>query len=127
MYATYRLGGRAVATTLRPRSGKEYYKIDRSILVEQGRILTTASANYANITPVLEKSESPSPGYMSSSPFEQPQPTREHFLFPEVSITMYNMVLRLNPLGHLKIVYIHEKALDLPSETHTHFCSSDVA
>ncbi|XP_020288904.1 uncharacterized protein LOC109857206 isoform X2 [Pseudomyrmex gracilis] len=78
-----RLGGRAVATTLRPRSGKEYYKIDRSILVEQGRILTTASANYANITPVLEKSESPSPGYMSSSPFEQPQPTREHFLFPE--------------------------------------------
>ncbi|XP_070167747.1 uncharacterized protein [Polyergus mexicanus] len=78
-----RLGGRAVATTLRPRSGKEYYKIDRSVLVEQGRILTTASANYANITPVLEKSESPSPGYMSSSPFEQPQPIREHFLFPE--------------------------------------------
>lgn len=74
-----------MTTTLRPRSGKEYYKIDRSILVEQGRILTTASANYANITPVLEKSESPSPGYMSSSPFEQPQPTREHFLFPEVS------------------------------------------
>ncbi|CAK9821883.1 Protein Dok-7 [Anthophora retusa] len=78
-----RLGGRAVATTLRPRSGKEYYKIDRSILVEQGRTLTTPSANYANITPVLEKSESPSPGYMSSSPFEQPQPTREHFLFPD--------------------------------------------
>ncbi|XP_031840962.1 uncharacterized protein LOC116430651 isoform X2 [Nomia melanderi] len=78
-----RLGGRAVATTLRPRSGKEYYKIDRSILVEQGRTLTTPAANYANITPVLEKSESPSPGYMSSSPFEQPQPTREHFLFPD--------------------------------------------
>ncbi|XP_017885434.1 uncharacterized protein LOC108628190 [Ceratina calcarata] len=78
-----RLGGRTVATTLRPRSGKEYYKIDRSILVEQGRTLTTPSANYANITPVLEKSESPSPGYMSSSPFEQPQPTREHFLFPD--------------------------------------------
>ncbi|XP_076280296.1 uncharacterized protein LOC143209024 isoform X1 [Lasioglossum baleicum] len=83
-----RLGGRAVATTLRPRSGKEYYKIDRSILVEQGRTtLTTPAANYANITPVLEKSESPSPGYMSSSPFEQPQPTREHFLFPDVSST----------------------------------------
>ena len=78
-----RLGCRAVATTLRPRSGKEYYKIDRSILVEQGRTLTTSSANYANITPVLEKSESPSPGYMSSSPFEQPQPTREHFVFPD--------------------------------------------
>lgn len=85
MFVLYRLGGRTVATTLRPRSGKEYYKIDRSILAEQGRILSTASANYANITPVLEKSESPSPGYMSSSPFEQPQPTREHFLFPEVS------------------------------------------
>lgn len=52
--------------------------------MEQGRTLTTPSANYANITPVLEKSESPSPGYMSSSPFEQPQPTREHFLFPDV-------------------------------------------
>nr|XP_050848752.1 uncharacterized protein LOC127063269 [Vespula vulgaris] len=75
-----RLGGRALTTTLRPRSGKEYYKIDRNILVEQGR---TSSANYANITPVLEKSESPSPGYISSSPFEQPQPIREHFLFPE--------------------------------------------
>ena len=83
------MGGRAGTTTLRPRSGKEYYMIDRSILVEQGRTQVPTSAptttSYANITPVLEKSESPSPGYMSSSPFEQPQPTREHFLFPEVS------------------------------------------
>ncbi|KAK0172359.1 hypothetical protein PV328_005689 [Microctonus aethiopoides] len=78
-----RLGGRAVATTLRPRSGKEYYKLDRSILTEQGRAMTTTPSSYANITPVLEKSESPSPGYMSSSPFEQPQTSREHFLFPE--------------------------------------------
>lgn len=75
-----------MATTLRPRSGKEYYKIDRSILVEQGRIGTGPTSNYANITPVLEKSESPSPGYMSSSSYEQPQPTRDHFLFPEVSM-----------------------------------------
>lgn len=73
-----------MTTTLRPRSGKEYYKIDRSILVEQGRTAGTTPSNYANITPVLEKSESPSPGYMSSSPFEQPQPSRERFLFPEV-------------------------------------------
>lgn len=80
-----RLGGRQVATTLRPRSGKEYYKIDRSILVEQGRSITGSASNYANITPVIEKSESPSPGYMSSSPYDQPQPTRDHFLFPEVS------------------------------------------
>lgn len=74
-----------MATTLRPRSGKEYYKLDRSILTEQGRAITTTSSSYANITPVMEKSESPSPGYISSSPFEQPQISREHFLFPEVS------------------------------------------
>ncbi|KAJ8681034.1 hypothetical protein QAD02_016821 [Eretmocerus hayati] len=49
-----RNNGRAVATTLRPRSGKEYYKIDRSILVEQGRTVST-SANYANLTPFLRK------------------------------------------------------------------------
>ncbi|XP_048510672.1 uncharacterized protein LOC105688945 isoform X2 [Athalia rosae] len=78
-----RLGGRQVATTLRPRSGKEYYKIDRSVLVEQNRVVTGPTSNYANITPVIEKSESPSPGYMSSSPYDQPQPTRDHFLFPE--------------------------------------------
>ncbi|XP_034945798.1 uncharacterized protein [Chelonus insularis] len=79
-----RLGGRAVTTTLRPRSGKEYYKLDRSILTEQGRATTTTTpSSYANITPVLEKSESPSPGYMSSSSFEQPLQAREHFLFPE--------------------------------------------
>lgn len=89
-----------MATTLRPRSGKEYYKIDRSILVEQGRTLTTPSANYANITPVLEKSESPSPGYMSSSPFEQPQPTREHFLFPDVSEMVNGIIIVLSPPGY---------------------------
>ncbi|XP_044595512.1 probable serine/threonine-protein kinase DDB_G0282963 isoform X2 [Cotesia glomerata] len=77
------LRGRAVATTLRPRSGKEYYKIDRSILAEQSRNLSTSGSSYANITPVLEKSESPSPGYISSSPFEQPPPSREHFIFSE--------------------------------------------
>ncbi|XP_014211003.1 uncharacterized protein LOC106641193 [Copidosoma floridanum] len=49
-----RVGGRAVATTLRPRSGKEYYKIDRSILVEQGQPLG-ASSNYANIVPCARK------------------------------------------------------------------------
>jgi hypothetical protein len=49
-----RIGGRAVATTLRPRSGKEYYKIDRSILVEQGRGIGSSS-NYANVTPFIRK------------------------------------------------------------------------
>ena len=43
-----------MATTLRPRSGKEYYKIDRSTLVEQGRALT-GSSNYANIAPFPRK------------------------------------------------------------------------
>ncbi|KAF7997210.1 hypothetical protein HCN44_005487 [Aphidius gifuensis] len=84
-----KLNGRSTeATTLRPRSGKEYYKIDRSILTEQASRVssTTSVSNYANITPVLEKSESPSPGYMSSSPFELPQTSsRDRFLFPEVS------------------------------------------
>ncbi|XP_001602686.2 uncharacterized protein LOC100118798 isoform X1 [Nasonia vitripennis] len=49
-----RIGGRAVTTTLRPRSGKEYYKIDRSILVEQGRTISTSS-NCANVTPLVRK------------------------------------------------------------------------
>ncbi|XP_011306055.1 uncharacterized protein [Fopius arisanus] len=75
-------GGRAVTTTLRPRSGKEYYKIDRAILNEQAR---SSGQGFPNITPVMEKSESPSPGYMSSSPFEQPQTSRQRFLFPDVS------------------------------------------
>lgn len=50
----YRIGGRAVTTTLRPRSGKEYYKIDRSILVEQGRTIST-SLNYDNVTPLRKE------------------------------------------------------------------------
>ncbi|XP_011506061.1 PREDICTED: uncharacterized protein LOC105368690 [Ceratosolen solmsi marchali] len=49
-----RISGRAVTTTLRPRSGKEYYKIDRSILVEQGRTISSSS-NYANVTPFVRK------------------------------------------------------------------------
>uniref|UniRef100_A0A1B6CQJ2 Uncharacterized protein n=2 Tax=Clastoptera arizonana TaxID=38151 RepID=A0A1B6CQJ2_9HEMI len=55
--------GRTAATTLRPRSGKEYHKIDRYIL--EGDL---KKSPYTNITPVPEKSESPSPGYMSGSP-----------------------------------------------------------
>lgn len=55
--------GRPTATTLKPRSGKEYHKIDRYIL--EGDL---KKSPYAGITPVPEKSESPSPGYMSGSP-----------------------------------------------------------
>ncbi|KAF6212777.1 hypothetical protein GE061_010486 [Apolygus lucorum] len=55
--------GRVAVTTLRPRSGKEYHKIDRYILEDvKMKGLNTM------ITTVPEKSESPSPGYMSSSP-----------------------------------------------------------
>ncbi|BES92270.1 Docking protein 7 [Nesidiocoris tenuis] len=54
--------GRIPVTTLRPRSGKEYHKIDRYILED-----VKAKGLNTIITTVPEKSESPSPGYMSSS------------------------------------------------------------
>lgn len=76
---------RGLATTLRPRNGKEYYKIDRSILLDSERNANSALTNYANIASVEEKSESPSPGYMSSSPFERQSLTKEHFVFSKVS------------------------------------------
>ncbi|XP_047106841.1 uncharacterized protein LOC124776045 [Schistocerca piceifrons] len=70
--------GRQATTTLRPRSGKEYQLIDRSILDgdmkqgdKAGHPLRTIGGQYANITPVPEKSESPSPGYMSGSPGQE--------------------------------------------------------
>lgn len=56
--------GRVAVTTLRPRSGKEYHKIDRYILESDVK----AKGLVTGITTVPEKSESPSPGYMSSSP-----------------------------------------------------------
>lgn len=98
---------RQATSTLRPRSGKEYHNIDRSMLtlqqsigldgklttststssLQSQTILTTStpsqlrdlksySVNYANITPVPEHVESPSPGYQSGgSPQEQQQET----------------------------------------------------
>lgn len=75
-------------STLRPRSGKEYQNIDRSILSltqsgseckthpptpSQLRALLTCSTNYANITPVPENAESPSPGYQSGGSPQEPQ------------------------------------------------------
>ncbi|EEB14828.1 hypothetical protein Phum_PHUM330650 [Pediculus humanus corporis] len=62
---------RIAATTLRPRSGNEYHKIDRSIL--NGEFVK--KGHYANIGPLPEKAESPSPGYMSSSPAHEVQYT----------------------------------------------------
>lgn len=71
--------------TMRPRSGKEYEKIDRSTIsglvqasshtnsISPISSSTTSSSNpnYVNITPVPENSESPSPGYQSSSSFQE--------------------------------------------------------
>lgn len=68
--------------TMRPRSGKEYQNIDRSTIVLVQSLnhcksvspvssISSANANYVNITPVLESSESPSPGYQSSSSFQE--------------------------------------------------------
>ncbi|XP_055624394.1 uncharacterized protein LOC129767470 isoform X2 [Toxorhynchites rutilus septentrionalis] len=90
---------RQATSTLRPRSGKEYQNIDRSILAltqagsetslkhpgapSQLRGLLSCSANYANITPVPENAESPSPGYQSGS---SPQDTQgQHFMFKNSS------------------------------------------
>lgn len=68
--------------TLRPRSGKEYQNIDRSTitLVQQkpsqhnksisSNSSSSSNPNYVNITPVPENSESPSPGYQSSTSFQ---------------------------------------------------------
>uniref|UniRef100_A0A1B0CIA7 Uncharacterized protein n=1 Tax=Lutzomyia longipalpis TaxID=7200 RepID=A0A1B0CIA7_LUTLO len=87
---------RPPTSTLRPRSGKEYQNIDRSILclTQQGinppgdptkmtpsqfRNLLPSSVNYANITPVPENAESPSPGYQSGSSPQENQ--GEHFMF----------------------------------------------
>ncbi|KAL7020306.1 hypothetical protein ACKWTF_011463 [Chironomus riparius] len=77
--------GTHMINTMRPRSGKEYEKIDRSTisgLVQASSHInsispisssTTSSSNpnYVNITPVPENSESPSPGYQSSSSFQE--------------------------------------------------------
>ena len=71
--------------TMRPRSGKEYEKIDRaaisglvqapshtnSISPISSSTTFSSNPNYVNITPVPENSESPSPGYQSSSSLQE--------------------------------------------------------
>ncbi|XP_050095284.1 uncharacterized protein LOC126577588 isoform X1 [Anopheles aquasalis] len=89
---------RQATSTLRPRSGKEYQNIDRSILSltqasadtvkvpgtpSQLRGLLSCSANYANITPVPENAESPSPGYQSGTSPQEAQ--GQHFMFKNSS------------------------------------------
>lgn len=81
---------RQATSTLRPRSGKEYQNIDRSILSlqhpanhqpSQLRGLLSCTANYANITPVPENSESPSPGYQSGGSPQEPSSQTESFMY----------------------------------------------
>lgn len=71
---------------MRPRSGKEYQPIDRSTIalvqsanqhcksVSPVSSISSTNINYVNITPVPESSESPSPGYQSSSSFQEEFP-----------------------------------------------------
>lgn len=70
---------------MRPRSGKEYQNIDRSTImlvqpaghcksVSPASSISSTNINYVNITPVPESSESPSPGYQSSSSFQEEFP-----------------------------------------------------
>lgn len=80
------LRNKHTVNTMRPRSGKEYHNFDRStiILVQQAgshcksaspvSSISSSTANYVNITPVPESSESPSPGYQSSSSFQEEIP-----------------------------------------------------
>lgn len=68
---------------MRPRSGKEYQNIDRSTIVltqppnqhcksvSPVSSISSSNANYVNITPVPESSESPSPGYQSSTSLQE--------------------------------------------------------
>lgn len=71
---------------MRPRSGKEYQNIDRSTIVlvqppapqcksvSPVSSISSTNINYVNITPVPESSESPSPGYQSSSSLQEELP-----------------------------------------------------
>lgn len=52
-------------TTLRPRSGKEYQKIDRSLLDRDMKVGRTASQTIMGSVPEKSECESPSPGYQS--------------------------------------------------------------
>lgn len=103
---------RQATSTLRPRSGKEYQNIDRSILTltqqqqlqqqqstvdgiakthpptpSQLRALLTCSGNYANITPVPENVESPSPGYQSGGSPQEPQ--NDSFIYKVCTYKVY--------------------------------------
>lgn len=81
-YFLFCRGIKPTVNTLRPRSGKEYQNIDRSTitLVQQmpnqhnksisSNSSSSSNPNYVNITPVPENSESPSPGYQSSTSFQ---------------------------------------------------------
>lgn len=108
---------RQTTSTMRPRSGKEYQNIDRSMLSlhnshnmhqhilsnlqpSQMRSLMNCSVNYANITPVPENVESPSPGYLSGgSPQEMLMEPNANLFNYKVSFSSFLLTIRiiLNP------------------------------
>ncbi|XP_039284795.1 uncharacterized protein LOC111049973 [Nilaparvata lugens] len=55
---------RTAVITLKPRSGKEYHKVDRCYILDEESKRTNSRVS----TTIPEKSESPSPGYASGSP-----------------------------------------------------------
>ncbi|XP_065350266.1 uncharacterized protein LOC135946132 [Cloeon dipterum] len=67
--------GRQATTTLRPRSGREYQKIDRAFIETdlKGSANEKAMATLRGLSqyPGTDKCESPSPGYMSGSPGQE--------------------------------------------------------
>ncbi|CRK92655.1 CLUMA_CG006193, isoform A, partial [Clunio marinus] len=80
------LRNKHTVNTMRPRSGKEYQNIDRAAIALSQNVvqhcksvspvssISSTNINYVNITPVPESSESPSPGYQSSSSFQEEFP-----------------------------------------------------
>lgn len=91
--------------TMRPRSGKEYQNIDRSTIVlaqpssphrksvspVSSSSISSSNANYVNITPVPESSESPSPGYQSSSSFQEEYPLLKVLMVENVGKLRYDL------------------------------------
>ncbi|XP_059476896.1 uncharacterized protein LOC132197566 isoform X2 [Neocloeon triangulifer] len=74
--------GRQATTTLRPRSGREYQKIDRAFIETdlKGAVTEKSGSGLRGLSqyPGADKCESPSPGYMSGSPGQETQNGQPH-------------------------------------------------
>lgn len=102
--------------TMRPRSGKEYQNIDRSIVLVQPTnhcksvspvsSISSTNINYVNITPVPESSESPSPGYQSSSSLQEEFPlikVRKSILTNIFSLKLTLLIYVSGGLSHTRL------------------------